>query len=308
MKKIILEPLCCFEDILEIKFHPIDVSLCKDGKTIFLLQELKQDGVNYKYLWERLMPNYRIVSYEKGIFKDLFAINNAFVDYHFIRDYGDALLLASARCRYISESNIEKNAHLYSVDGSFVESFVIGDGIEDIKIDQKQNIWISYGDEGVYGNYGWDEPFGVDGLICLNKDKKIVSRYRPSKEHNRIDDCYAMTIDTMGSTWFYYYSEFVLCCIDNNGLDYFTPQISGVSNILVSNDFLILDEGYSKKDSYVVFEKNRMKQISKIFFEDENGEKLGQGFKYFSDSKGLIINKNKVYFFDLSKFTKSDFS
>ncbi len=64
----------------------------------------------------------------------------------------------------------------------------------------------SYFDEGVFGNYGWDEPLGACGLIAWTSEGTPLWK----NENYSIYDCYAISLDeeetcgfiiTMNSGW-----------------------------------------------------------------------------------------------------------
>lgn len=64
----------------------------------------------------------------------------------------------------------------------------------------------SYFDEGVFGNYGWDEPLGACGLIAWTSEGTPLWK----NENYSIYDCYAISLDEEENLWFYYYDEFRL--------------------------------------------------------------------------------------------------
>jgi hypothetical protein len=56
------------------------------------------------------------------------------------------------------------------LNGTLIKEILLGDGIKDMKVTDKEVIWTSYFDEGVFENYGWDEPIGSCGLPAWNQD------------------------------------------------------------------------------------------------------------------------------------------
>src|SRR5262245_41324772 len=46
----------------------------------------------------------------------------------------------------------DRNAHVYEADGTPAHSFHAGDGIADVQATERGNAWVSYFDEGVFGN------------------------------------------------------------------------------------------------------------------------------------------------------------
>lgn len=301
MTKIKLKSLCDLSNQIEENYHIVDITLTQGDSLYLLIQEMKANKNDYEYLWEKLLPNYKIIFVEHGKTTEIFAIGNSEIEYHFVREIKKNILLASARCQYKSEEDIEENGRIFDRNGKNIECFTIGDGIEDIKV-HNDAIWISYFDEGVYGNYGWSKPIGRDGLICLDQNRSISYSYKAEHEHEFIDDCYSMTLDFEGNPWFYYYSEFCLCYKNRSGLKYFKPNLSGSSNILVSDQYILMDKGYDNKAEFLLFSKNGFKELKSIEFVDEKDQHITSGFKYFNNSKGIILENNKVFLFDLSLF------
>lgn len=76
---------------------------------------------------------------------------------------GDWLVIGS-RCLYTPAyapgRPQELNAYVYSPEGELVRTFLVGDGIEDVQCSLGGDVWVSYFDEGIYGNYGWGSSFG----------------------------------------------------------------------------------------------------------------------------------------------------
>jgi hypothetical protein len=66
------------------------------------------------------------------------------------------VLLVGARCRW-RDGAAESNAATYDAEGELLREGVLGDGIEDVQTTPSGEIWVSYFDEGVYGNRGWGE-------------------------------------------------------------------------------------------------------------------------------------------------------
>jgi hypothetical protein len=82
------------------------------------------------------------------------------------------ILVAGSRCRY-SNGRAELNAALYTPEGTLAHQMTLGDGIQDIQASRQGELWVSYFDEGVFGNYGWDQPIGAPGLVCFGQDGQV---------------------------------------------------------------------------------------------------------------------------------------
>jgi hypothetical protein len=229
-------------------------------------------------------------------------INNEKMNYHFIRDLGNrTFLLACSRSLFKSKDNYDLNAHVFDDEGNKLKEFIIGDGVQDIKITRKGVIWTSYFDEGVFGNYGWDEPIGAVGLRAWDLMGKPVYSYKPSSDEYFIVDCYALNVSDRSDIWFYFYTDFYIGLISmEEEISYWKPQIEGAQTLLVSDNYLLLDKGYQKRNEYQLFkiEENKMKSISTFKFYSNEGLVL-ETLYYFYGSKALFFNSNKLYIVDI---------
>ena len=67
---------------------------------------------------------------------------------------GDEILLVGARCKRLADGTAEHNAHIYGSDGLLRRTATFGDGIANVQATTSGDIWVSYFDEGIFGNYG----------------------------------------------------------------------------------------------------------------------------------------------------------
>jgi hypothetical protein len=100
----------------------------------------------------------------------------------FVQHVPDGLLMVGARCAW-RVSGPEQNAVVFDESGKVVRRFTLGDGINDVRTDSKGSIWVSYFDEGVFGNRGWNspgpEPIGASGLVAFDSSgQRIFFRCR----------------------------------------------------------------------------------------------------------------------------------
>lgn len=116
-----------------------------------------------------------------------------------------SLLIVQPRC--LKDGHyIERNARRYNINGELIDAFTLGDGISQVQIDESDTIWVSYFDEGIFGNFGWNQPIGSDGLIAYTING---SRLWGAREYE-ICDCYAMNVVSSNEVYFYYYDDFHL--------------------------------------------------------------------------------------------------
>ncbi|MEW9183188.1 hypothetical protein AB2553_23040 [Bacillus mycoides] len=103
----------------------------------------------------------------------------------------------------------DDNAVIYNSDGSEHCKFYAGEGIQDCQVDVNEDIWISYCDEGVFG----ESLIGANGIVAFDSTGHLIfnnyDQYVERFNVPPIDDCYAMNVID-GDVWLYYYSEFPL--------------------------------------------------------------------------------------------------
>ena len=208
------------------------------------------------------------------------------------------ILLICGRSRYKSETEIDRNARIYNSNGELSRDFIVGDGIQDVKIDTIGNIWTSYFDEGIFGNYGWNDPIGVNGLICWNKEGEKVWEFEPTNGLDHMSDCYAMNIDSENNTWFYYYTEFPLVKLNSSKqIKFWETKIGGSSSLNISDNKILMADGYDD-NNFLLFEINgeKLKKSKKVKFKSKEGTDLNKR-NYISSfgSKIGFLENNKIY-------------
>lgn len=154
------------------------------------------------------------------------------MNYHFIQPIGDNILLSGARCHLYTDEIAEKNALIITKAGEVISEICFGDGIEHVIVTPDNRIITSYFDEGIFGNYGWDNPIGCNGLIVWNDKGDIL--WEASKYP--IYDCYAMNVDDEYNLWFYYYDEFKLVKTNYRKDIVYQPEISGSGAFLITKN------------------------------------------------------------------------
>lgn len=156
--------------------------------------------------------------------------------------HGETLIVAP-RCRRRGAEDIEQNATVFAPDGTVVRSFCLGDGIEDVQVSASGDLWVSYFDEGVLGNYGWRHPMGANGLVRYNLQGERQWGFTPEV----ILDCYALNV-AADCVWAYYYTEFELARIDaEGGIERWPTAIRGARAVAVGAHAVLFAGGYATK-------------------------------------------------------------
>ncbi|GAA1299891.1 hypothetical protein Psi02_77280 [Planotetraspora silvatica] len=165
------------------------------------------------------------------------------------------VLLVGARCRW-RDGAAESNAAVYDAEGQLLRKGVLGDGIEDVQTTPTGEIWVSYFDEGVYGNRGWGKadspaPIGSPGLIRFTPELGIAWHYPYDGEFHEISDCYALNV-TGEEAWAYYYTDFPIVRVRAAAVDGWSTEVRGAHALVVADDRVALVGGYDEHRHRVV--------------------------------------------------------
>jgi hypothetical protein len=130
----------------------------------------------------------------------------------------------------------KENLYIYKLDGTKCFSFNCGDGIEDIVVG-KEGIWVSYFDEGVYG-----EGISEEGLVLFTYEGKPSFRYHSDLlERPSISDCYAICKGKSSLIWLFPYTHFPLIRVnpvDKKLESYHVPEVvHGADSLCVRGKF-----------------------------------------------------------------------
>ncbi|WP_223642842.1 hypothetical protein [Corallococcus sp. EGB] len=197
---------------------------------------------------------------------------------------GGEVLLVNARCRYLSERAHERNAHVYEPEGALSRELTLGDGIADVQATSDGQVWVSYFDEGVFGNRGWggDEtrrPIGEDGLVrfdALGRRQESGVRMALPGEQS-ISDCYALNVASERETWFYSYTDFPLVRMrPGQPSTLWRSPVRGAHAIVVSDTHVLFGGGYDDAFQLQLFSlydrgHQRLGPGARVILTDETG-------------------------------------
>lgn len=229
-------------------------------------------------------------------------IDNQEWNYHFVQPIGrDRLLLACARSRYYGRNKYDLNGKIFDMNGTLIKEILLGDGIQDMKVTDRGIIWTSYFDEGIFGNYDWDNPIGSCGLRAWNQDGEPIYIHN-NPESNFICDCYALNVVSDTEVWFYYYTDFLLGKIKVDKIDYYDPKLSGADGFLIYDRYALFRGGYDNRDEYRLLEfvkGGTLKEKRIITFTDENDKVIVADDFDCRGGRILLRVGNKLYCTDL---------
>lgn len=265
-----------------------------DGMIYILFSKNIPERINGMFVDTEADTDYSLielmVDWETGemLYHELILLGHHKMNFHFaLPMVNDEILLLGARCMFYA-SGPENNAVVVDKQGKVVREFCLGDGIQDCITTEEGSIITSYFDEGVFGNFGWDKPIGMCGLIKWDSYGDPVW-----KADRDIMDCYAVNVDELDNLWYYYYTDFDLVKTDCQRETVYHPEIDGASSFLLTQDGMnvIFDKGYGRSGEYTSFTINyhTLKKSDDIEF-CYNDNKIPVYIDRFRSSKAVLID------------------
>lgn len=205
--EIVVKQIVDLKDLIGDR-HRISVSVGPNLEPIVLSLDCEPDyrrlknGASFPKLETEQLNAFKIHFLEDGEWSEL-ALTPTHENYHHVQPLkGGQWLLVRGR----ANGDNDCNAHIFSAAGRRIRSFAAGDGIEDVQADESGNIWISYFDEGVFG----ETTLGNSGLVCLDSSGKLVFDFQsiPHPCVQSMADCYALNVCSDEEVWVCYYTDF----------------------------------------------------------------------------------------------------
>jgi hypothetical protein len=164
---------------------------------------------------------------------------------------GGNVLLVGARC-HCRDGDPEKNAFVFDQSGKILRQFTLGDGINGLQVTSEGLIWVSYFDEGVFGNNGWREPMGASGLVCFDSKGKVMWEFKPPCGFDQICDCYSLNV-AQEAVWASYYTDFPVVRINpQNDVSGWKNNVAGANALAVDENRILLWGGYGENKTRCV--------------------------------------------------------
>ncbi|KZE37118.1 hypothetical protein AV656_11080 [Bhargavaea cecembensis] len=299
-KSIRLSPVFSLEEEMD-GYTPLRLAIGAQGELCVLLTEHVPayiDGMFPPTITEE-SRTYRGIVIRDGC-KHVYDFPEEKWNYHFFEpiDHGENLLLCSARAYHHGDGKIEQNARVYSTDGQLLREFCLGDGIEHLSVTPDNHIWCGYFDEGVSGNFGWNDPLGRSGLVKWKADGRIAWEYKETG--NRvIDDCYAMTV-TGNEAAFHYYTDFDVGFTQSGETAFYITDIDGAYALAVTNDgSRIL---FQEDNRFFCTERKGSRYVRRglLQFRKPNGKKLSPLLVATRGPLLLMMDGPDLYLYDIS--------
>ena len=285
------------------------INVALDGKLIGLwsagdLAQRTPDGC-YAFSRTRQPVAATVTVYEGSQIANAIELPELQLNFPSVQLSNDELWVIGGRCRY--HNGPEDNAELYNLDGKLVRKGCLGDCINWVRQTPAGNLWVGYGDEGVFGNKGWGlqpggggyiEPLGANGIVLW--DNNFTKIYEPDCGGD-ICDAYAGTLvgeDLWAST----YVDFPIRHFTTNSSVAFPTSDSGV-RALITNQQLVATIGeYGYPLSYRVWDITRVPNHATFItggelslprsYRTPLAEKLRPNLLGFGQELNMLIDQN----------------
>lgn len=199
------------------------------------------------------------------------------------------------------------STRLLTADGSELNRLHLGDGINHLKVDGTDLIWVGWFDEGVFGNTDWHDarlgfPPSSNGLAAFDTTGRAIASATGAPQGAEIADCYALNV--FGDTaWSVTYPECPIACTSAaQPSRWWQSPYQGVSAIAVAPPFVLLAGGYDQDAQHVALARLRDTRIERI---DEWELPAEVSERALLDARGdvlTIVANNRAYRWSVSDF------
>lgn len=150
-----------------------------------------------------------------------------------------------------ARSNGQGNARLFSVNGNQDRRIELGDGIEHMKIDAQQRIWVGWFDEGVFGNDNWRLPGSkwapsAHGIAAFDDQGALVAH----STLESIADCYSLNVFG-DEAWACTHTDFPIWRMHGGSERVWPTNLRGPRAIAVRYPYLLAAGGYGDEANRV---------------------------------------------------------
>jgi hypothetical protein len=252
------------EFYLVLALEPMDYQTQPDGFAVF----------------PKTMPDapqrYRVIVVRDGLIETDTFIEGEPFNIHEVQPIGDdELLLVCSRSSYRGPEDFDLNGRIYTRDGRFLRAILMGDGIETVQATRRGELWTSYFDEGVFGNFGWNDPVGAAGLIAFSSQGEKLYAYEPPAGLDAICDCYALNVATADDVWCCYYTDFPLVHLRKQSvMSTWASPVHGAHAFAVTDDHALFAGGYEGRDLLTLVKlgpEGSVKKIGVFQLQDDDG-------------------------------------
>ena len=245
--------------------------------------------------------DWRVLTFHPNGWSSEIFIQNQQDNFDLVQPLRDGFLLGTRRCKYAGDATVG-NGCLFDNGGQLLGRILLGDGNADLQTTTTDEIWVSYSDEGIYGNLGWRKPIGKPGLLRFDVEGKICFRFGGVAGLGPIDDCYALNVVSERETWLYYYSDFPIIQIsDDCVVQHWASPVEGSSGFAVWRESVVMQDGYETNDWRLVDVSgaDAVAEDEAITFRTPEGVTLDAKFARPRGSAIWFLVGEDIYRFDL---------
>lgn len=219
----------------------------------------------------------------------------------FVQPCPGGVLLAGSRCYWRPEGP-EQNAFVVDWKGNIERQLTIGDGVQDVRVTASGQVWASYFDEGVFGNYGWGNPgptpIGASGLVEFDPSGEVRFTYdNAAARTGSICNAYAINLAADGAVWVYFYTEFPLVSVRAGAYRRWKFGIAGARALAVRDGQALLfgDREQRCLGRIVSLEGDSATVTEEVLINGADGESLDKAWAY-GRGEGLFFFKDRRAF------------
>ncbi|HJS45088.1 MAG TPA: hypothetical protein VJ753_01685 [Rhizomicrobium sp.] len=158
------------------------------------------------------------------------------------------------------------NARILAADGTESRRIELGDGIEHLKIDAQQRVWVGWFDEGIFGNDNWRLPGhewapSAYGIAAFDDHGALL-------KHATLEsmaDCYALNVFG-NEAWARPYTDFPLWQMNDEQERVWPTSAGGTRAIAVSYPYVLTAGGY----------QNQANMVFLVELDGQNARQLGK--------------------------------
>jgi len=183
------------------------------------------------------------------------------------------------------------NARLFDPDGTQINRFQLGHGIQHVKLDAESRIWVGWFDEGVFGNDRWQidghewppSSYGIAAFDDAGILQEVASRQLD------VADCYALNVQG-NQIWACTYTDFPLWCWSSGTQKTWTTELAGTSAIAVQFPYVVAFGGYGKNAHQAVL--FRLENDTAVRIQDwlELVPAFGKRTRWTTDARGDTLH------------------
>jgi hypothetical protein len=221
---------------------------------------------------------------------------------HDVQPLRDELLLVCVRSYYRGPDDFERNGRVYHRDGTFAREILLGDGIESVQTTSAGVIWTSYFDEGVFGNFGWDQPVGKCGLVAWSPGGEKLYEFDPGETLDAICDCYALNVATENDVWLCYYTDFPLVHLRDRKIVRSWSMPVGSHAFAISANHALFRGGYEDRDTFQLVhlgDDGEVTTVAEIELQTEDGDALAASHVVGRADSIHLISGDSLYRVDV---------